>query len=157
MKRLSGVFVVALVMLVAMNLSAGDKGNCESSGEDCLKKMQYKLQHQAWLGIEFDTTEDGYWKITEVVPDSPAAKAGFESGDVLLAINGVKLSKENKKAVKEAFSKLEPGSEATYVVKRESGKVKLEATLGHVPENLQAKWIQEHMSKYHPETKVASK
>jgi len=157
MKRLSGVFVVALVMVVAMSLSAGDKGNCESSGEDCLKKMQYKLQHQAWLGIEFDTTEDGYWKITEVVPDSPAAKAGFENGDVLLAINGVKLSKENKKAVKEAFSKLEPGSEATYVVKRESGKVKLEATLGHVPENLQAKWIQEHMSKYHPETKVASK
>ena len=157
MKRVSGVFVVALVILVAMAVSAGDKGDCTASGEDYLKKMQYKLEHQAWLGIEFDTTESGYWKITEVVPDSPAAKAGFEKGDVLLAINGVELSKENKKAVKAAFSKLEPGSEATYVVKRQSGKVKLEATLGHVPENLQAKWIQEHMSKYHPETKVASK
>ncbi|MEJ2189329.1 MAG: PDZ domain-containing protein [Acidobacteriota bacterium] len=157
MKRFSGMLAVALALAVATVVFAGDKGDCSSSGEDCLKKMQYKLQHQAWLGIEFDTTENGYWKINEVVPGSPAAKAGFEKGDVLLAINGVKLSTENKKAVKEAFSKLEPGSEATYVVKRESGKVKLEATLGHVPENLQAKWIQEHMSKYHPETKVASK
>ena len=157
MKRLSRVFIVALVMVVAMNVSAGDKGNCASSGEDCLKKMQYKLEHQAWLGIEYDTTENGHWMVTEVVPDSPAAKAGFEKGDVLLAINGVELSKENKKAVKAAFSKLEPGSEATYVVKRQSGKAKLEATLGHVPENLQAKWIQEHMAKYHPETKVASR
>ena len=157
MKRFSGLLAVALVMVVATAVFSGDKGDCTASGEDCLKKMQYKLEHQAWLGIEYDTTENGHWMVTEVVPDSPAAKAGFEKGDVLLAINGVELSKENKKAVKVAFSKLEPGSEATYVVKRQSGKVKLEATLGHVPENLQAKWIQEHMSKYHPETKVASK
>ena len=157
MKRASGLLVVVLMMVFALTAFAGEKGKCEASGEDCLKKMTYKLQHKAWLGIEYETTENGRWAISKVVPNSPAAKAGFEKGDVLLAVNGVEYSKDNKKALKAAYSKFEPGSQAMYVVKRQGGKVKLEATLGNVPKDLQAKWIQEHMSNNHPEMQMASK
>ena len=157
MKRASGVLVVVLIMVFALTAFAGEKGKCETSGEDCLKKMTYKLQHKAWLGVEYDMTESGRWAITKVVPNSPAAKAGFEKGDVLLALNGEEYSKDNKKALKAVYSKLEPGSKAMYVVKRQGGKVKLEATLGNVPKDLQAKWINEHMAEHHPETQMASK
>ena len=150
--------VVMLAMLiVAMPAMAGDKGKCEGSGEDCLKAMKAKYAHKAWLGIEYDTDDSGHWVVSKVVSGSPAQKAGFEQGDVMLAVNGAKYSKENKAELKAVYSKLEPGSSATYYVKRGDGKVKLEATLGSVPKDLQAKWINEHMEKNHPEMKMASK
>lgn len=155
MKRL-GVFLVVL-LLVAAPAMAGDKGKCEGNPDDCAKKMEQKLAQKAWLGISYDTDEKGRWVVSEVEPGSPAQKAGFEKGDVMLAVDGVEYSKENKSELKAVNAKLKPGSEATYVVKRQGGKVKLQATLTHVPKELQAKWIAEHMSDSHSETQMASK
>ena len=155
MKKL--VAVLVLVLVVALPAMAGEKGKCAGSGEDCLKKMSQKMAHKAWLGIEYDTNEQGRWVVEDVYKGSPAQKAGFEQGDVLLAINGVEYSKENKPALKEAYSKLEPGSQAKYVVERQGGKVKLAVTLGSVPKEVQAKWINEHMKNYHPDYQMASK
>ena len=119
--------------------------------------MKAYYAHTAWLGIDYVTDVSGLWVVSKVVSGSPAQKAGFEKGDVMLAVNGAKYSKENKAELKAVYSKLEPGSSATYYVKRGDGKVKLEATLGSVPKDLQAKWINEHMEKNHPEMKMASK
>ncbi len=155
MKKLFAILVVMLI--VAVPTMAGEKGKCEGSGEDCLKKMEQKIAHKAWLGIEYETDDAGHWVVEDVVDNSPAQKAGFQKGDVLLAMNGEKYSKENKKALSAVYSKLEPGSSAQYVVKRGDKKIKLDATLGSVPKDLQAKWINEHMEKNHPEMKMASK
>jgi S1-C subfamily serine protease len=119
--------------------------------------MTAKLQTKAWLGIEYETNDHGNWVVEEVYADSPAQKAGFEKGDVLLAIDDVKYSKDNKEALSAVYAGLKPGSSATYWVKRQGEKVKLEATLGSVPKDLQAKWINEHMAKDHPEYQMASK
>ena len=149
--------VFLAVLVVAMPALAGDKAKCEGNGEDCMKKMSEKLAHKAWLGIEYDTDDSGHWVVSKVESDSPAQKAGFEKGDVMLAVDGVKYSKENKSELKAVYSKLEPGSSATYYVKRGDKKVKLDATLGSVPKDLQAKWINEHMENNHPEMQMASK
>ena len=155
MKKLFAMLL--LVLFVAMPAVAGEKGKCAGNGEDCLAKMKTKIAHKAWLGIEYETNEQGRWVVEDVYKGSPAQKAGFEQDDVLLAINGVEYSKANKPALKEVYSKLEPGSEAKYVVERQGGKVKISATLGWVPEEVQAKWINEHMKKNHPEYQMASK
>jgi predicted metalloprotease with PDZ domain len=155
MKRLGVLLVVAL--LAAAPALAGDKGKCDGDPADCAKKMEQKLAQKAWLGINYDTDEKGRWVVTEVEPGSPAQKAGFEKGDVMLAVDGVEYSEENKAGLKAVYAEQKPGSEATYVVSRQGGKVKLKATLGHVPEELQKKWIAEHLAKSHPETQMASK
>jgi predicted metalloprotease with PDZ domain len=155
MKRLGVLLVV--VLLAAAPAMAGDKGKCEGNPDDCAKKMEQKLAQKAWLGISYDTDEKGRWVVSAVEPGSPAQKAGFEKGDVMLAVDGVEYSKENKAELKAVYAKLKPGSEATYIVKRQGGKVKLQATLVHVPEELQAKWIAEHISESHSETQMASK
>lgn len=155
MKRLLTVMVVLLV--AAMPALAGETKKCDGNPDDCAAKLKAKYQEKAWLGISYDTDEEGRWVVSEVEPESPAAKAGFEKGDVLLALNGEAYSKENKKALKAVFAELEPGSEATYVVKRQGAKVKLQATLGTAPAELQAKWVAEHMKEYHPDVKMASK
>jgi C-terminal processing protease CtpA/Prc len=155
MKKMFAILVVMLI--VAMPAVAGEKGKCSGSGEDCYKKMKAKYGEKAWLGIEYDTDEHGRWVVAKVYKGSPAQKAGFEAGDVLLAVNGAEYSKENKKELKAVFAKIEPGSEVKYIVKRQGGKVKLDATLGNVPKELQAKWIHEHMETHHPEFQMASK
>jgi predicted metalloprotease with PDZ domain len=149
--------VLVMVLVLAMPAMAGEKGKCAGSGEDCLSKMKAKYAEKAWLGITYDTDDHGRWVVKEVYDRSPAQKAGFEKGDVLLAIDGVKYTKENKKELKAAYAKLEPGSATTYWVKRQGEKVKIDATLGKVPKDVQKEWIAEHMEHSHPEYQMASK
>src|SRR5262245_57635424 len=72
-----------------------DHKHCTASKEECMKYMQDAKAH-GWLGIEYDKTEDGNMVIGKVLPGSPAAKAGFENGDVLTAFNGIPLTDANK-------------------------------------------------------------
>jgi hypothetical protein len=149
--------VLAVVLVLAIPAMAGEKEKCSGSGEDCLAKMKAKYAEKAWLGISYETDDSGHWIVEKVYDRSPAQKAGFEKGDILLAMDGVKYSNDNKKELKAVYAKLEPGSKTTYWVKRDGEKVKLEATLGNVPEDLQKQWIAEHMQHNHPEMQMAAK
>lgn len=153
------MFVVfAMTALAATPLLAGgDKhAKCTHDPDDCKAKMQAKLAKKAWLGIEMETNKEDQYVITKVVADSPAERAGFQKGDVLLAMNGHEYAPCSKKAIKTAWSEVEPGSKAVYVVLRNGEKTKLKAKLDHVPAAMQAKWIDEHMKKAHA-VKVAAK
>ena len=121
------------------------------------QQMQDKMQTKAWLGVETEETDSGHWAVAKVYPNSPAARAGFEVGDVLVALDGVEMSKANKEAYKKAAHQLAPGSKATYTVKRNGAKMQLEAQLGTVPREVMAEWIGEHMLDQHTEVRVASK
>jgi C-terminal processing protease CtpA/Prc len=147
--------VVVLFGVVSVAV-AGDK-HCKASTQECLNKMVAKIQQKGWLGVETDKADNGRWQVTKVYPDSPAAKAGFKSGDIFVSMNGVEMSKDNKEAYKKAKHAVGPGSDVTYVVKRQGGKVKLHAQLGNVPEAVLAEWVGEHMVKDHSTTKLASK
>ena len=152
MKKMITTLLMALVFSVSA--VAGEK--CDGAADDCLAKMQAKYAAKPWLGVEYDKAEDGRYVIKKVYGDSPAEEAGFQKGDVLLAMQGVEYSKSNKKAIKAVYADIKPGSDVQYVVKRQGAKVELEATMAHVPVKLQQKWIAEHMKKYHPENQVAS-
>jgi C-terminal processing protease CtpA/Prc len=147
MKKQIVIFLLALA--VALPAAAGG-ARCDGSKEE-VANMQTKLANKAWLGVEYDKTDDGYYVIKSVHDGSPADQAGFQKGDLLLTMQGVKYSKANKAEMKKVWSKVSPGSEVEYVVKRDGAKVSLDATLAHVPKDLQKKWIAEHMAKAHPD------
>jgi len=157
MRNIGVICVVAFALAVALPVAGGEKHTCKASTDECLKKLQAKIQHSGWLGIEYQDDGDGRWQVKFVYQDSPAEKAGFTKGDILLAVNGVEMSKENKDAYKKAVHELGPGSKATYVVKRGGSKLKLSATLGTVPREVMAQWIGEHMLDDHLDVKMASK
>lgn len=148
---------VVMMLVVALPAAAGDKGTCQGDAEDCLAKMKAKYAEKPWLGIEYDTDDKGRWVVKKVFNGSPAEQAGFQKGDVLLAMQGEEYSKANKAALKKIYSELSAGSDVQYVVLRQGGKVTLDATLAHVPDALQKKWIAEHMKQHHPEMQMASK
>lgn len=150
------IAILMVAMIVALPAAAGGE-KCHGSADDCLAKMQTKLAQKAWLGVEYELNDEGRWVIEKVYADSPAEAAGFRKGDVLLTMQGVEYSKDNKKAIKKVYTGIEPGSDVQYLVDRQGREVELDATLAHVPKDLQKKWIAEHMKSNHPEFQVAAK
>ena len=148
--------LMIMLMALAVSFAAVAGENCGSDSEDCLAKMKTKYAEKAWLGVEYDKTDHGQLVVKKVYLDSPAHEAGFQKGDILLTMEGEEYSKANKTAIKKIYSGIKPGSAVDYVVKRQGAKVELDATLAHVPKEVQKKWIAEHMEKYHSEKQVAS-
>ena len=89
--------------------------------------------------------------------DSPAAAAGFEKGDVLVAVNGISYYTEDeaeKKKMKKAWG---PGNEVAFTVKRAGAKKTLDTKLGDVPTEVAKQWIDEHMKTSHADAKKKEK
>ncbi len=149
--------VLALLLGFTLFAAAGEKAQCTMPAGDCASKMYSKLVHSGWLGIETEKTEKGLVTVKAVVPQSPAQAAGFQPGDVLLAINGIELSDANKEAVMKAKKSLVAGSQATYTVRRQGARKELTATLVAPSRALVAQWIGEHMIAEHASAEVASK
>jgi predicted metalloprotease with PDZ domain len=125
---------------------ANHKG-CTASKEECLKHMAEAKNH-GWLGIQYDNTEDGTSVVKDVVKGSPAEKAGFASGDVLYALNGIEMNEANASRVKAAWKSLQPGSTVTYTVKRWGTTKDLTATLGKMPDDVYEAMVAEHMKEH---------
>ena len=156
MKR--AFFVLAAVMIMVMSgpAAAGEGGTCTASTQDCLNHMARNLENRGWVGIEMD---DGggmdKMVVTRVIEGSPAERAGFRVGDVMVAVNGIAFSEDNQKELKNVKYSMKPGADFTYTVARQGTKVDLGVELGSIPENVRAEWIGNHMLD-HAELKMAS-
>ena len=142
---------VAVLVLFAGGIGAtaafaGGKECAEKHTQASYAEMQKKYAEHGWLGIETEKVTDGRYAVTTVALGSPAEKAGFQKGDVLVALNGARFGEENKEAVKKAKMSLAPGKNATYTIDRKGAERQLTATLAEVPQEVLAKWVDEHKS-----------
>jgi predicted metalloprotease with PDZ domain len=147
--------VTIIALCCAGVVAAGDKAPCTGDADEGLAKLKASIASKGWLGVETADAEVGYFAVKKVYKDSPAEAAGFQEGDIVLAINGVKSTQDNAKAALKKTG-MKPGSEVTYVVKRSGEKVKLTAQLGHVPEKVAKMWIAEYEKKQN-DAKMARK
>lgn len=69
--------------------------------------------------------------IEEVIPGGPAAEAGIETGDIILAIAGQRIDAEN--SLTEVLFRHEPGETVTVTVQRGDETLDVEMTLGERP------------------------
>lgn len=152
-KTLALLSSIALLALAFSTFAGHEK--CNESTEACLKAMSAKLQKKGWLGVETEKTESGHYRITAVHADSPASAAGFKTGDVLVALNGIELTRDSKEKLSKAKQAMTAGTNAVYTVKRAGAKQQLEVTFGRVPFTLMAEWIGEHMLQHHAGEMIA--
>ena len=157
---------LSLGALVALSLAAipavagGMDHKCKDDAQTCLNHMVSNMKNRGWVGLEF--AEDEATKgltVKRVVPGSPAEAAGFQSGDALVAVNGVKFADnaEGKCATCEATKEnWTPGRKVHYVISRSGKELALEPTLAAIPSDVMAQWIGAHMMD-HAQVEVAKK
>jgi C-terminal processing protease CtpA/Prc len=160
--------VLALTLGTAASASPGEKGHgekghakkaehrCDKNAQDCLDSMATHLKAKGWVGIETEAADKGFYKVAKVVYGSPAERAGFQAGDVLVAINGVYLNSEDKTELKQVKKSLGPGVKANYTVLRNGSKQQVAVTLSTVPDDVVARWVGEHMIDQHAYVQLAA-
>jgi len=156
--RTKFLVVLAVALAVAIGLAvAGDHGKCTMNTQDCLDHMAAKLRTSGFVGIELDQDENtGAMTILKVIPGTPAESAGLKAGDVLVALNGVKIAKDNDEALSKARKEWKPGQTVTYTVNRDGAERQVSLTLAPMPADVMAKYIGQHMLE-HASAEIAQK
>jgi membrane-associated protease RseP (regulator of RpoE activity) len=85
----------------------------------------------AWLGIDAEGSQNKI-TITEVLPGSPAKKAGLRVGDVILAFQGKKVGGDLD-GLAGALAEMKPGSRVRFRILRKKKTLPLEVILGAYP------------------------
>lgn len=139
------VAALALSVLSVVSVVAGEGYKCNASTQDCLDKMSARLQKTGWVGIRMGETEDGRLEITEVIADSPAVRAGFNAGDILVAMDGIQYADKDHDAMMTAKKSQHPGSKVTYTIERSGRNRDLTVKLAKVPQDVLAQWVGGHV------------
>ena len=79
------------------------------------------------VGIAPDESEKANLKIATVRPDSPAAAAGLEEGDVITSFGGIKLTPAS---FLKTVSRYKPGDRVPVVLQRDGKVIRLTITMG---------------------------
>ncbi len=150
MKKIA--LIAGLVVLTATALPAL-AGECSHETQTCLNYLAQNMGKRGWAGVDLN---EETMEVTDVFPDTPAARAGVKTGDVLVAINGVRLNDGNEEALHELWGQMKPGKTFDYTVTRRGKEKEIRLTLAAMPEEAIARIVGEHMLD-HAEIEVASK
>jgi putative serine protease PepD len=90
----------------------------------------------AWpyLGIQTRVTEDGTTLVTDIVAGSPAAEAGIQPGDAIVAVDDERV--EPRRPFIDLLYLHEVGDVVILTIEREGSQRPVEVTLGEQPGNM---------------------
>jgi hypothetical protein len=91
------------------------------------KQPEEQLHPRGFLGIEL-SEEEGKVRVTRVLADSPAAKAGVEPRDQLIEVQGK--TARSLKAARAAVADVQAGDTVTLSLLRDQGRVECKVTAG---------------------------
>jgi len=87
---------------------------------------------RGWIGISFSENEDGQVEVNDVEKDSPAELAKIQEGDILVSIEGKKVS--GAPMVRSDIRMRKPGQDVKIELLREGKTVEAKVKLGEYPE-----------------------
>ncbi|MGB9724065.1 MAG: S1C family serine protease [Chloroflexia bacterium] len=71
-------------------------------------------------------------RVERVLPDTPAEEAGLRPGDVIVAVNGERITPERSLA--DLLARYRPGDTVTLTVRRDNERLEIQVRLGEHPE-----------------------
>lgn len=145
MRRLAGLLCAALLLAAP---ARAEQPRCPLPLGECMAQFG-AMRDRPWLGVEIARDSlTGARTVREVVPGSPADRAGVREGDVLQKLGGVdpQLWFASKAGWKQGWK---DGDKAAVIVTRGGHEKTLEMDLGHVPEATLAAMIGIHVLEGH--------
>jgi S1-C subfamily serine protease len=143
MTRMVTTLSLALFLALSSMAAAGGE-NCDKAHAAKAKTAMHEKAKHGWLGLDVEKNASSGYVVTGVKAGSPAEKAGFQKGDVLVAFNGIALTDENKDALKKAKMQNAAGKQVTYTISRAGAQRQIAATLAEVPAEVLAEWEKEY-------------
>lgn len=113
---------------VATATPSPDKG--DNGGKQREGLQVFRRPDRGWLGIEIQSADGGV-KIVRVVPDSPAAEAGLQAGDLVKQIDGKDVAAARD--LIDAMASVKPGSTVKLAVQRGESALEVEVKAGSWP------------------------
>ena len=148
MKRIGWLVAPLLALAVSAGTAVAGGKNCSAANtQECLDYMSKTYKNRGWIGVEIDDTA-GY-KITRVIPKSPAEEVGLAAGDVLFAVSGVEYAEANKEALTAIRQKMTPGETFTFTIKRGEESKEVAIKLAPMPEEVMSAMVGKHLLDSH--------
>jgi len=139
-------WVVLVLVASATTVFASEDRCTEPDAQTCLNHMAAK-RTQGWLGLDFDHSDPGVVRVDAVTPYSPASRAGFRPGDVLITLNGASFQEEE--ALTKAKGDWRPGQNVTFMIQRAGYRKQIQVVLGRYNDQTFATMVGMHMLEYH--------
>lgn len=156
MKRIAWWMVAVCSVALASPALAGapgavqagaSSGKCTRATQACLNQWA-KQKDLPWAGIQYDEgTGTGPLSIKAVAPGGPAATAGIQAGDILVALNGVKIT--DKEVLKKSKSEWKVGQTVQFTISRTGTEQQLPLTPIAMPPDVFAASVGAHMLENH--------
>ena len=136
-----GAMVDLTGRLVGINTAAAQAGSAENVGfaipadvavEVIQEMLASPLEEQAWLGVALDTqAETAGALVTGIYPGSPAEAAGIEAGNVVVSLDGERIS--SARDLIDTVAERPPGAEVILELDTAEGMESLTVTLARRP------------------------
>ena len=123
--------------IVLSKAEAPSSGMAEATPVDIVKGVTAEIKEKGrvergWLGIYIDENEEGKVVIVDIEKESPAELAKLKEGDVVLEIEGVKVT--TTKMLAGEIRKRKPGETITLKIERNEKVVDVKVKLGEYSE-----------------------
>ena len=107
-------------------------------GAPALKDREPPAKGPAYLGIVYAQAQGGGLLVSEVLPDSPAGKAGLKVNDVLLNANDTSLKDMKRTAFAEMVAGMRAGTLVSLEIRRGTELLTVKVKLGPRPSDFEA-------------------
>ncbi len=140
-----------MVGLACVTPALAGHSRCTKEAADCAAAMREMFQERGWSGIEEKSrNDDSTITVGRVFPGSPADLAGLKSGDVIVSVNGITLSKLNEERLEAIFTKgFRIGTRLSIGLERGEESRTVRLTLERIPEAVLAARIERHGRERH--------
>lgn len=146
----TSLFAVLFLAIVSQ-MDAGQEGKCTMNRNECESRIREILSGRKYLGVQIEERKGSLF-IKSVVPDSPASRAGFQSGDRLLRLNGYDLADSTVQKFKEVLGSTREHGRLSIIVARDGRLQRVDAKLMEMSRAQIDKIVAAHLKEAHSES-----